>query len=101
MAYLELKKIRYSPDSAVTSIDSAGYFLQWVYRTADAQKDYYMIPVQKAETDSVSFIKDVVSKAALKTFTDDSRALYNKYNKGVVERKTMPRTYVLKPEEDL
>ncbi len=101
MAYLELEKIRYSPDSAVTSIDSAGYFLQWVYRTADAQKDYYMIPVQKAETDSVSFIKDVVSKAALKTFADDSRALYNKYNKGVVERKTLPGTYVLKPEEDL
>src|SRR5690606_32938716 len=44
MAYLELEKVRHSPDSIVTTIDSAGYFLQWVYRTEGQRKDYYMVP---------------------------------------------------------
>ena len=40
MAYLELEKVSFKPDSTVTTIDSAGYYLGWVYRTADANKDY-------------------------------------------------------------
>ncbi len=80
MAYLELEKVAFRPDSSVTHIDSAAYFLQWIYRTADANKDYYMLPVHKVEHDSISFIKDAVSKAAFKTFVTDSRALYKKYN---------------------
>jgi hypothetical protein len=90
MAYVELEKITFKPDSAVTRIDSAGYYLQWVYRTADAHKDYYMLPVPKVENDSVSFIKDATSKAAFKTFVDDSRSLFRKYNKSVEEIK-LPR----------
>ena len=85
MAYLELQKITYSPDSAVTSIDSAGYYLEWVYRSVDVNKDYYMLPAIKVEKDTISFIKDGTSKAAFKTFVDDSRLLYKKYNKGVFE----------------
>lgn len=93
MAYIELEKISYNPDSSVTSIDTAGYFLQYVHRTVDAHKDYYLLPVQKVETDSVNFIKDSVSKAAFKTFVDDSRLLYKKYNKDVLEMTTLPKTY--------
>jgi hypothetical protein len=89
MAYLELEKITFKPDSAVTRIDSAGYYLQWVYRTADAHKDYYILPAPKVENDSVSFIKDAVSKAAFKTFVDDSRSLFRKYNKSVEEIKSV------------
>jgi capsule synthesis protein PGA_cap len=100
MAYLELQKIRYTPDSSVTSIDSAGYYLEWVYRTVDSNKDYYMIPVAKIENDSTNFIKDAVSKAAAKTFVDDSRLLYKKYNQNVPERMTLPKMYSLKPEDD-
>jgi poly-gamma-glutamate capsule biosynthesis protein CapA/YwtB (metallophosphatase superfamily) len=85
LAYVELEKISYRPDSAVTHIDSAAYFLHWVYRTADVSKDYYMLPVHKVEHDSVSFIRDATSKAAFKTFAADSRLLYQKYNKNVKE----------------
>jgi hypothetical protein len=40
-----------------------------------------------------AFIKDTASAAAYKTFVEDSRLLYRKYNKNVRERKTMPLAY--------
>ncbi len=98
MAYLELQKINYTPDSAVTTIDSAAYYLEWVYRTVDAQKDYYILPAPKVETDAVSFIKDATSKAAYKVFADDSRLLYKKYNKNVAESKSIPVPLQTPPE---
>ncbi|MFD0998249.1 CapA family protein [Ohtaekwangia kribbensis] len=98
MAYLELQKINYTPDSAVTRIDSAAYYLEWVYRTVDAHKDYYILPAPKVETDAVPFIKDVTSKAAYKVFVDDSRLLYKKYNKGVEESKSIPVPLQTSPE---
>ena len=87
MAYVELEKINYTPDSSRTVIDSAGYYLQWVYRTADANKDYYMLPAAKVETDSISFIKDNTSRASFRLFVDDSRELNRKYSQGVLEMK--------------
>jgi poly-gamma-glutamate synthesis protein (capsule biosynthesis protein) len=90
MAYLEMEKISYKPDSAVTTIDSAGYYLAWVYRTADAQKDYYLLPVDESNTSYANFVKDVESKAALKVFIEDSRLLFRKFNKGVTEMKRLP-----------
>ena len=101
MAYLELQKINYTPDSAVTTIDSAAYYLEWVYRTADAQKDYYILPAPKVETDAIPFIKDAASKAAYKVFVDDSRLLYKKYNKGVQESKIIPAPLQPSPEAPL
>ncbi len=101
LAYLELQKVTYSPDSAVTTIDSAGYYLEWVYRSVDASKDYYILPVGKIESDSISFMKDPASKAASKVFIDDSRLLYKKHNKGVLEMTEMPRAFSVKPEEEV
>lgn len=92
MAYLELKKINYRADSAEVTIDSAGYYLGWVYRTVDAQKDYYLLPVGDNQ-DNLSFIKDAESKAALKVFVEDSRSLFKKFNKDVEEMKRMPKSY--------
>jgi poly-gamma-glutamate synthesis protein (capsule biosynthesis protein) len=92
MAYLELKKIKYQADSAEVSIDSAGYYLAWVYRTVDASKDYYLMPIDE-EQSNLSFIKDAESKAALKVFVEDSRLLFRKFNKDVEEMKRMPRSY--------
>ncbi|HYG18600.1 MAG TPA: CapA family protein [Ohtaekwangia sp.] len=85
MVYLELEKVAYAADSSATSIDSAGYALEWVYRTADAKKHYYIIPVEKGEKDSVQFIADVSSRDAFKIFARDSRQLFSKYNVGVGE----------------
>lgn len=90
MAYIEFEKIRYKPDSIVTSIDSAGYFLQWVYRTADVNKDYFILPVTTFESDTTGFIKDEASQVAFSTFAADSRALYAKHNVDVPEIKTLP-----------
>ncbi len=100
MAYIELKKIKFKPDSATTTIDSAGYYLNWIYRTVDAQKDYYMLPAAKVERDSVSFIKDAASFTAFKTFVKDSRTLYSIYNKGVLEMTTLPKSFTILPQRE-
>jgi len=91
MAYLELEKVSFKPDSTVTTIDSAGYYLGWVYRTADANKDYYLLPVPLVEKESWKYIKDAESNAAFKVFVEDSRLLFRKYNKDVAELKRLPR----------
>lgn len=93
MAYLELEKIRYSADSAITRISNAEYLLQWVYRTVDSRKDYYVIPVIPSDLSGPAFIKDGASAAAFKTFIEDSRLLYGKYNKNVPERKQLPAAF--------
>jgi len=99
MAYIELQKIQHTPDSSTTTIDSAGYYLEWVYRTVDKHKDYYILPVYKVENDSVSFIKDETSKGLFKVFTNDSRVLYKKHNKGVTEMTGLPRMLARRPDE--
>ncbi len=43
---------------SVTTIDSAGYYLNWVYRTADAHKDYYMLPAGKVNTGTLGSPKE-------------------------------------------
>jgi poly-gamma-glutamate capsule biosynthesis protein CapA/YwtB (metallophosphatase superfamily) len=96
MAYLELQKIHFV-DSAVTTIDSAGYYLGWVYRTVDANKDYYLLPVPQVEKESWKYIKDAESNAAFKVFIEDSRLLFSKFNKDVAEMKRMPRRFTNKP----
>jgi poly-gamma-glutamate synthesis protein (capsule biosynthesis protein) len=100
LAYIELQKIAFTPDSSVAVIDSAAYMLEWVYRTADADRDYYILPVHKVETDTVGFIKDSGSKAAFKTFSKDARELYKKHNKNVPELQGLPRSFLRKPEPD-
>lgn len=98
LAYIELEKITYKPDSAFTTIDSAGYYLEWVHRTADVYKDYYVIPGNKFETDSINFVKDAASQAACRLFLKDSRELYKTHNKEVVEMTSLPRALAIKEE---
>jgi len=99
LAYVELEKITYKPDSALTTIDSAGYYLEWVYRTVDSHKNYYVVPASKFETDSIPFVKDVTSKTACELFLNDSRALYKKHNVNVSEIESLPRSFAIKPED--
>jgi poly-gamma-glutamate synthesis protein (capsule biosynthesis protein) len=86
MVRVELEKVN-SDSSSMTKIDTAGYILQWVYRTVDTNKDYYVLPVQDFENDTTGFIKDSYSKSALKLFASDSRKLLNEKNVGVSEWK--------------
>ena len=92
MAYLEIEKISYAADSAHVTIDSAGYYLAWVYRTVDSHKDYYLLP-EGANQSHANFIKDAASRAARKVFLEDSRLLFGKYNKGVTEMRRMPARF--------
>lgn len=94
MAYLELQKVSFKSDSAVTTIDSAGYYLGWVYRTADVLKDYYLLPLKQMEAGNLNFLKDAESKAALKVFAEDSRLLFRKFNKNVPEMQRLPAAYM-------
>jgi poly-gamma-glutamate capsule biosynthesis protein CapA/YwtB (metallophosphatase superfamily) len=96
VVYMELEKIKFKPDSAVTQIDSAGYLLEWVYRTTDAKKKYYIVPAPVAENDTTGIIKDAVSRSASKVFFDDSRALFKKYTIAVPEILALPPR---KPDE--
>jgi poly-gamma-glutamate synthesis protein (capsule biosynthesis protein) len=94
--YLELEKIKHKPDSSVTMIDSAGYLLEYVYRTTDARKKYYVMPAPTVENDTMSIIGDTASRASFRIFVDDSRKLFNKYNVSIPEIKVQPSR---KPEE--
>jgi poly-gamma-glutamate synthesis protein (capsule biosynthesis protein) len=89
LAYLEFQKVIYDADSSVTTIDSAAYYLEWVYRTADANKDYYIMPVSD-HTNNLKFIKDETSRSAYNLFASDSRALYGKHNVNVPEIRSKP-----------
>jgi poly-gamma-glutamate capsule biosynthesis protein CapA/YwtB (metallophosphatase superfamily) len=85
LAYLELQKVFHSPDSATVTIDSAGYYLEWVYRTTDKSKDYYILPASDGDKANLTLIKDSVSEEAYRLFLKDSRALYLRHNKNVNE----------------
>lgn len=89
-AYVELKKVRYRPDSVVTSIDSVGYYLHWVYRTSDDNKDYYILPVSFIESDPARIIRDKSSLQAFNQFVADSRELFGTYNLNFNEVKKVP-----------
>lgn len=96
-AMLQVRFTKILKDSvATTHIDSAGYILEWVYRTADAQKDYYVLPTPTFENDTTGFIKDEVSRLSFKTFVEDSRKLLGKHNLNLLEIKTQP---VKKPDD--
>ncbi len=95
MLRVELSKIT-NDSLASTRIDSAGYLLEWVYRTADSKQHFYTLPVNDFETDTTGFIKDVTSKTLFKTFIDDSRKLFDQYNINLREIKAQPAR---KPEE--
>lgn len=102
-AMLQVDLLKTVHDSvATTRIDSAGYILEWVYRTADTRKDYYILPVPSFEHDTTAFIKDEVSRLAFKTFIDDSRKLFEKHNVNLKEIKHRPsvRAEAIKPEEE-
>ena len=99
---LQVSLMKTTKDSvSTTRIDSAGYILEWVYRTADVKKDYYILPVPSFEQDTTAFIKDEVSRLAFKTFMDDSRKLFKKHNVNLSEIGNYPLIHedAVKPTE--
>jgi poly-gamma-glutamate capsule biosynthesis protein CapA/YwtB (metallophosphatase superfamily) len=101
-AMLKVNLMKVVRDSIpTTTIDSAGYILEWVYRTADIKKDYYVMPVPSFEQDTAAFIKDEASRLAFKTFIEDSRKLFKKYNINLEEdkRQQARQAEAIKPED--
>lgn len=82
---VELEKVSFADGSSATNIHDAGYILEWVYRTNDARKDYYVLPVPDVEHEPDAFWMDAGSKEAFKTFVSDSRSLFKDYNMNVRE----------------
>lgn len=82
---IELEKVKFNDEYSLTGIDTAGYILEWVYRTNDASKDYYVIPVPDVEATPEVFSWDSESMEAYKTFVSDSRALFRRHNINVTE----------------
>lgn len=91
---VELSKVTFPDNSSLTTIDTAGYILEWVYRTNDANKDYYVLPVPDEEADPSRFSLDAQSHEAYRTFISDSRALFGKHNVDVIELDSPINSYV-------
>jgi hypothetical protein len=89
MVRLDFSKVT-TDSTSFTTIDSAGYILEWVYRTVDSHRDYYILPVPTFENDTTGFIKDEQSKQAFKIFIEDSRKLLEKNNVNLKEIKHYP-----------
>lgn len=85
MIRIELEKVKVNDSLSFTGIDTAEYILQWVHRTADAEKNYYVFPVSMLESDIKNYVKDQAGRDSFKVFVQDSRNLYNKYNINVPE----------------
>jgi len=97
MIRIELEKVTASDSLSFTGIDTAGYILQWVYRTNDAEKNYYVYPAPSIEKNASRYIFDSTSQAAFKTFMSDSRMLFKKYNVDLMELNdnvTLSRPYL-------
>jgi poly-gamma-glutamate synthesis protein (capsule biosynthesis protein) len=84
MVQVTLEKVKVD-SASMTSIQSAGYVLEYVHRTTETKKKYYVLPVPDFEYDSTGFIKDEVSRQMLKTFIQDSRSLMKNKNLNVDE----------------
>lgn len=91
---IELQKVTFNDGSSRTDIDTAGYVLEWVYRTRDAEQNYYVYPVAEVDERPLQYKMDATSREAFQTFVNDSRALFRKHNKDVSEFLTPVSWYV-------
>jgi poly-gamma-glutamate synthesis protein (capsule biosynthesis protein) len=94
MIRIELKKVTFKDESSLTDIDAAGYILEWVYRTSDAEKNYYILPIPTVEPEPLAYINDPASLEAYKTFVSDSRALFRNHNMNMEELNSAPVFHV-------
>ncbi len=91
---VELEKVTFGDGSSLTKIDTAGYILEWVYRTNDANRDYYILPVADVEDRPDVFALDAASRQAFEQFVTDSRALFARHNVGISEFNSPANQYV-------
>jgi poly-gamma-glutamate capsule biosynthesis protein CapA/YwtB (metallophosphatase superfamily) len=90
MIRMELEKITQPDNTSSTKIDTAGYILQWVHRTVDQEKNYFLYPVPTIESNIKKYVRDAASVEAFHTFVSDSRTLLNTHNKSIAELNSAP-----------
>jgi poly-gamma-glutamate capsule biosynthesis protein CapA/YwtB (metallophosphatase superfamily) len=91
MIKFSLEKITSVGDStSATKITNPEYILEWVYRTNDAEKNYFVLPVPTIEHDTTNIIRDQLSREALKIFIEDSRKLFSEHNLNIQEAASIP-----------
>ena len=82
---VELKKISNSINQPTVTIDSVGYLLEWVHKTAGQRKEFVILPIPEFENDTTGFFDDHISKAAMKLYVDDARRLFGTQNREIYE----------------
>lgn len=87
---VQLEKVASPGAAPVTRVTDVGYLLEWVYRTNDALKDYYVLPVPDVEEQPHVFSMDPASKQAFRIFAADARLLFEKHNVNVQEIRSAP-----------
>lgn len=85
MLWIELQKIK-NDSITSTTITNANYELEWVQKTTGVKPEFTSFPFRYFESDTV-LIKGKTLQDAAALFAKDSRALYNKHNVNVPERK--------------
>jgi hypothetical protein len=88
MIALDLEKVSFGGDSSMTTISNPNYILEWVYR--EGGKNYFVLPAPVVERDTTGIIREQTAKDAFDVFVTDSRALFGKHNKNILERKDVP-----------
>jgi len=85
MLHVDLQKV-FQPDSTTTvTIANASYSLEYVHRADNAQRTYYILPLERFEGDT-TFVRNKYGRERMAEFGEDSRLLYGKENKNVTER---------------
>jgi poly-gamma-glutamate capsule biosynthesis protein CapA/YwtB (metallophosphatase superfamily) len=83
--WVELEKIR-KDSMNTTLIRQVHYELQWVYKTPGVKSQFYILPVQQFEGDTI-VLNTKAARTAFDLFKEDSRALFTKHNINVPELK--------------
>jgi poly-gamma-glutamate synthesis protein (capsule biosynthesis protein) len=89
MLSVDFVKVIHKEESKII-IENAAYRLQWVYKTADASRQFRVLPVAAIQSDPSRYIRDEASLQAFKLFADDSRKLLSKYNQLIGEETSVP-----------
>lgn len=85
MVWIDLDKIQYN-EGSTTSIQDAGYELNWVFKTSGTKPKFYAIPAAAYEYDTILITSPQVIE--LGKFCSEARMLLTKYNKDVEEMST-------------
>lgn len=90
IAHIDLHKVMRPDSTSTTSVADVSYSLVWVYRAADTQKTFKLIPVDEAS--DTTLVSGPNSRALMREFVKDARSLLDRENHGIQERGRPPKS---------